>query len=507
MSSTNKHNNLKLGAILSYFAILINILSSLIYSPWMLSQIGDSDYGLYTLAMSLINLFLLDFGIGAAVTRFVSKYNAEGKQDEVNSLLSVVYKLFILISMLISVVLIVLFFFIDKIYVALTPNELAKFKVVYIIAAVFTVFSFPLSTTVNGILTSYEKFVQMKLCDVIHRILTVVLVVIAILLGQGLYAFVTITALTNLAMLLIKFIIIKITTKVKIKWKYFDRSLLKEIFGFSIWIIINSICSRLILNICPSILGITTGSLSITIFSFASTLDGYTYTFASAIDGMFMPKIARIVYKDKNIDELLGLMIKVGRYQFSLIGFIFVGFACVGKEFIMLWLGDEYVLVYWCALLLMASEPFYLSQQIGKNAMTMTNNVKYLTFINIVKAALNVVGVFVLSKFYGVLGACISICVVYFIRNVAYMVAYKKVLKFNIRKFYYECYLKLAFPLVITFSIGLVVNYFYTMSSWLHFLIKVIIMTAVFIIVMLVFGFNQSEKAAIKGFIKRRGKG
>ena len=84
MSSSGKQ--VKIGAIFSYMAIFINIVSALIYTPWMLSHIGESDYGLFTLAHSLINLFLLDFGISAAVTRFISKYKAEGEQEKINQL-------------------------------------------------------------------------------------------------------------------------------------------------------------------------------------------------------------------------------------------------------------------------------------------------------------------------------------------------------------------------------------------------------------------------------------
>ena len=102
---------IKIGAIFSYISIFINILSALIYTPWMLSHIGESDYGLFTLAHSLITLFLLDFGISAAVTRFISKYKAQGEQEKINQFLGVVYKLFIIISAVIFVVLFALYFF------------------------------------------------------------------------------------------------------------------------------------------------------------------------------------------------------------------------------------------------------------------------------------------------------------------------------------------------------------------------------------------------------------
>ena len=201
----NLNRQLKLGAIFSYLAITINIVSALIYSPWMLRQIGSGDYGLYALSCSLINIFMLDLGIGAAVSRFVSKYLAEDSQDKVNNLLGVIYKLFLGIASLISIILIIVYFYIDDIYLSLTSEELNKFKIVYLIVATFTVLSFPLSATLNGLMTSYEKFIEMKLCDLIHKIVVVILIVFVLLFGYGLYALVTINAIGNLLFLLVKF--------------------------------------------------------------------------------------------------------------------------------------------------------------------------------------------------------------------------------------------------------------------------------------------------------------
>lgn len=494
---------LKLGAALSYLAIGINIVSALIYSPWMLSKIGSGDYGLYTLATSLINMFLLDFGISSAVSRFVSKYIAEGKQEKVDQLLGVVFKLFMGIAAVISAALIVIYFFIDKIYLSLTPTELERFKTVYIISAAYSIISFPFATTLNGIMTSYEKFIQMKSCDVANKIITVLLIVIALLSGYGLYELVAINAAINLICFLAKWIIIKKSTPVKVKIKFWDKGLLKEIFGFSVWVLINSVCSRLIMNVCPNILGITSGTLAITIFGFASVIEGYSYTFSSAIDGMFMPRIARITYKEGNMEKILPLMIKVGRFQYNLVGLILIGFVCVGKEFITLWIGKDYISVYYCAVLLLLPAPFYLSQQIGKNTMIMVNKIRYLTIVNAVKAGLNIVLVSVLSKWWGAVGACISICVVYFFRNFANMYLYKSKLGLDTKTFYIECYGKMSIPMVITLVIGLLMQRLTPSLGWAVFGIKVIVIIAIYLTLMWIIAYNSEEKNVIKGVFKK----
>lgn len=503
MKKLNSNRQLKIGALLSYCAIAINIISALIYSPWMLSKIGSGDYGLYTLSTSLISMFLLDFGISSAVSRFTSKYVAEGRQDKVNELLGVVYKLFGGISAIVSIFLIVIYFFADKIYVSLTPLELEHFKVVYIITASFSVISFPFSATLNGILTSYEKFIQMKLCDICNKLLTVLLIVIALLCGYGLYALVAINAAVNLLIHGVKSFVISRTTSIKINFKFWDKALLKEIFGFSVWVIVNSICARLIMNICPNILGITAGTLAITIFGFASTIEGYSYTFSSAIDGMFIPRIAKITYKDGDMSKILPLMIKVGRFQYHLIGLIVVGFSCVGSEFVNLWIGAQYHAVYYCALFLLLPAPFYLSQQIGQNTLVMVNQIRYLAYVNIIKAVLNVIFVSIFSLLWGAIGACASICVVYMIRNVANMYLYKTKLGLDMRQFCRECYGKMSIPMLITLALGLISNRFFYANSWIQLGVKIVILVGIYFIGMWMLGYNTEEKALIKSTLQK----
>lgn len=127
MSSSRQ---IKLGALMSYIAIAINIISGLVYTPWMISSIGRENFGLYTLALSVITLFVFDFGLSNAVTRFISKYLAEGRQDKANNCIGLVYRLYIIIDIILFLILVGVFFFIPQIYKELTPVEIEKFKIV-----------------------------------------------------------------------------------------------------------------------------------------------------------------------------------------------------------------------------------------------------------------------------------------------------------------------------------------------------------------------------------------
>ena len=142
-NEVNSTKQIRLGTIVSYLGIMVNIVLGVIYTPWMIKEIGQSDYALYTLATSIITLFTVDFGMSAAVSRFVSKYRAECNEDAINNFLGLVYKLYMIISAIVLVALIIVYFMLDTIYVSLTPEELSKFKIVFVIAASFSIISFP----------------------------------------------------------------------------------------------------------------------------------------------------------------------------------------------------------------------------------------------------------------------------------------------------------------------------------------------------------------------------
>ena len=283
-------NQIKTGAIISYTSLALNVVTGLLYTPWMINSIGKANYGLYTLAMSVISLFVFDFGLGSAITRFVSKYLSENRQDLVDKLLGLVFKLYLIGDLIILISLSVIYFFLPSLYQGLTATEMSDFKVVYLIAALFCVISFPF-IPLNGIITSYEKFVQLKSCDLIHKILVVVLMTICLLSGGGLFALVIVNSIAGVVIILLKLAILGRKRIAAVDWRFWDKPLLRSVFSFSIWITITQLAQRCIFNLAPSILAAYANSVSVSILGIAICLEGYTYSFANAINGMFLPKV------------------------------------------------------------------------------------------------------------------------------------------------------------------------------------------------------------------------
>lgn len=501
----NSSKQIKIGALISYFAIAFNMVAGLIYTPWMITQIGKNNYGLYTLATSLITIFVMDFGMSAAVSRFVSKYRAEDNQEAVNNFLGMAYKLYIALDGIILAALLVVGLFLNSIYENLTPSELATFKGLYAVVGIFSVISFPF-TNLSGILNAYEQFIGLKLADLFHKVFIIVAMVVALLLGCGVFALVTVNALSGVLTIFIKLYVIHKKTKVKVNLKCKDKGILKNIFGFSMWTTITSFARRMIFNISPSIIVAvsSTGAIGSAIFGLASTVEGYISTFANAINGMFMPRISKIVHDGKKDTELVDLMVKIGRIQCIIIGVLVVGFISFGRSFIVdIWNKPDFTESYMCAVFLIVPSYFYMPLQIANTTLVVENKVKIQSIIYLITGVLNICISLFLSNIWGALGASISICIAYLVRSTLLIIAHVKVLHLNMIAMLKKCYLKITPYLLVALIFGLALEHLNPMSHGaVRFFVNGFIFLLGFVVLML-FCLNDYEKNLFFGKIKR----
>ena len=493
-------HQIKLGALMSYVAIAVNIVSGLIYTPWMINSIGRENFGLYTLALSVITLFVFDFGLSNAVTRFIAKYLAEGQQEKVNNCIGLVYRLYIIIDIVLFAILIGVFFFIPQIYQELTPEEIEKFKVIYSMAAMYAVVSFPF-IPVNGVLTAYECFIQLKVCDVLHKLIIVGAMTLCLLMGYGLYALVMVNAISGVLTILFKVLCIKRYTPLNISWKYFSSTELKDIADYSGWVTVIALAQRCIFNLAPSILGALSGSTAIAILGIAMTLEGYTYTFSNALNGMFLPKVSRVLAEEKG--DIMPLMVKMGRIQIYMVGLIVLGVICLGRHFILLWVGGGFKESYLCAVLIIIPSLFHLPQMIGNDAIFAANKVKQLSIIYIIMAVLNLLGAMVLSPLMGATGICFSVFIAYMVRTIGMDFIFYKEMNLDVLHFFKETFVRLSIPLIICLIAGIVLNYLILISGWLGFFVKGVLFCMCYALVIYFLAMNDYEKSLILAPIKK----
>lgn len=465
-----------LGAILSYSSIAFGILAGLLYTPWVIRTIGDHSYGIYALALSVVNFFLLDFGIGAAVTRFLSGYYARGEREKASGFLGVVYKTLGIIAVAIALCLAAVSLLARQIYPLLGEDDLTLFRRLAAVLGVYSVVAFPF-TPFNGILTANERFAELKACDLGHKLLSVGLIVFALKTGWGVYALAVCHVFSGGVFLLLKYWLVRRNTGQRAALRGWDRPAAKSLWDYSRWVAVMNVAHRCIFNIMPTVIAVLVGSAEVTLFALAATLEGYLFTVGEAVNGMFLPKMSRLMAREEDVSALA---IRMGKFQITVIGLAFIGFACLGREFVELWMGAGYEQVWSCALLLMAPGLLSIPQQGARTALLAKGCVREQALVYAAVALLNLLLALALVPALGVLGGAVSVCIAYLVRTAGMNVLYRRQLFLDLGEWFKKVYGRWLPGAVITLGLGLVLSRFLPLSGWGGLAGKAVLICAVY---------------------------
>ena len=199
--------NRKIGAILSYVSIIASTVISLIYTPFMIKSLGQSEYGLYSLINSVIGyLTLLDLGFGNAIVVYTSRYRAQKKYEEEKKLHGMFFVIFCIIGLISGIGGIILYFNVDNLFGStMSTLELQKAKIMMLILTFNLVVSF-IFNIYSCILNAYEKFIYQKVISILNTILRPIIMIPLLFLGFKSITMVIVITLLNILVLLSNYI-------------------------------------------------------------------------------------------------------------------------------------------------------------------------------------------------------------------------------------------------------------------------------------------------------------
>jgi O-antigen/teichoic acid export membrane protein len=493
-----KTNQLKAGATLSYASMGIGSLISIMYTPIMLRLLGQSEYGLYTLASSIVGyLGLLSFGFGSAYVRFYSRYKVDDKEQEIarlNGLFITVFSLIAVVAILVGLALVMNLE--SMLGQSLTPSELEKTKTLMLILVINIAITFPASVF-NSFITANEQFLYQKIVNIIQQVVNPLIVLPALLLGFASVGMVIATLILNLVVYSCNIYYCFKRLKMKVCLKSFEFGLFKEIAVFSSYIVINMIVDQINWNIDKFLLGIYKGTVAVAIYGLAAQLNIYYMTFATAVPIVFIPKVHGLVAKANDNQVLTELLARVGRVQFIIISLICSGFVIFGQPFIEMWVGKNYEDSYLITLLLIIPVTIPNIQYLGIEIQRAKNMHQFRSWVYLFIAVCNVCLSIPLCKLYGGIGCAIGTAISLLIGNGLIMNWYYHKRVGLDMKYFWKQIMKFMPSLLPSAVIGILMFMFVDLYRIIPFLTWGSIYVVVFCVSMWFLGMNQYEKDLI----------
>ncbi|GFO86206.1 oligosaccharide flippase family protein [Anaerostipes butyraticus] len=500
----NSRSQLRIGVILSYINLGISFIIPFAYTPVMLRMLGQSEYGLYSLANSVINyLTLLTFGFGSTVIRYLSKYRAENNKEGVQKTFGLFLSLYSIAALLVLVVGIIISFNVEGIFHrGLTGSEISKIYILVLIMTFNTALSFPLSVF-SSVITSYERYLYRKVIDMFSTVAAPIFNLIALYLGFASVGMALTSTILQFIMLPLNMGYCFKVLKIVPKFGRIAPSLLREMLGFSFYAFIGTLVDLLFWSTDRVILGMFAGSISVAIYNVGASFNSIVMNLSTSISGVLTPKITGMVVTNAGTDQLTELFIRVGRLQYLIIALVISGFTVFGQSFIYFWAGAEYADSYWIAILTLFPLCIPLIQNTGLSIVTAQNKHKFRSITYLVVAILNVISTYIVVPFMGNIGAALCSGISYILGHGVIMnLYYYRVTRINIPLFWKNIGL-LSFIPGGMMIIGLILKHYYLISSVSVFLISVIVYVGIYAVLMYIFCLNDYEKSIIKGPLQK----
>lgn len=506
MSETkNSYATILKNSLANYCGFFISLAIAFFLSPFLVHTLGDTRYGIWSIAASLSGyMSLLDMGISSSLTRYVAKYKTLNKEDTLNSIISSACFLLLLCSSSV----IALSPLVSYLIVTYLQFDATLVKIVQtlIIIISFDVALFLAAGTFRGIFQGLQRYDITNIAHIITSISNAALFYIFLTRGYGLITMglisisgktITITIFT----LLIK----KKFTFINISWKSVSRKSIRTIFSHSTFSFINIVASQIAYYSDTFVIGFFINAATITYYSIAWSLTEYIKKFCISFTNVFIPAASAYDAAKDGYDQIRQLLYSGTKYALVFIGLFCVGLMILGGPFIDCWMGDIYGQKSRPILFLFTISHFFvLPQLISQSILMGMTRHQIVAYGNLVVSFVNLTLSILLVQKYGMVGVAIGTTIPQMILS-GLIVPYQtcKIIETSPFHFFQMTYGKVAIPIIILLGSLIMLGNFIKPTSFLLIFSEAIACALVYFLSVFLFSLDGSERETAKATMKK----
>lgn len=498
-------NERKIGILLSYANILLHAVLGFIYVPLLLHYIGKSEYGLYQLMGSLIAYFsVMDFGLSATVIQFYTKYKALNDHRGMENILAVslrCYGLVMVVALLIGGV--CYCFFGDAFGNSMTAAEVGEAKQIFLLLLLNIVIT--LSTMVfRSVINAHERFFFLKGMETIQLVMQPVLVVLLLMQQPSAFSVALVQTGLNLVLSLARMYYCFHTLHVTIRFHYWNRELFQEFRHLALSVFAVTVIDQVFWKTNQIILGVISGTDAVAVYSISSLIYMNYMALSIAISGVYLPHVTEMIARKEPVSHLSMLFIKIGRWQYYLLGLVATGFIIFGREFIHMWAGDGFEEAYGITLLIILPFTIDLIQNIGNSILQAKNCYDFRAKVLFVSGVFSLAFAIPLGIRFGGTGCAFATGLSMLLGNGLVMNwFYARRIHLAIGEFWRQIG-RISLVVLGCFVLGYGMNVWVSASGFLLFACKVALYTLVYSFLIYQLAMTAEERAKLAGVLRRK---
>jgi len=332
--------------------LVMNMIAGLWYTPYLIEHLGIAAYGLVALASSLTNyMTVLTQGLNDAVGRFLTIDLARDDASVTNRTFNTGFAGGLVTAVILLPVALILSWFAPQVFDVPLGYERDVRWLLFFIVAAFLITTVATSFAVSSY--AYHRFDLRFLVNCVRLVAQMgsVVVLFSVLspqlwqVGVGLFLSSAFFLLGHWALWH------KLTPELKIRLNLFDLSRLKQMLGFSGYVLLNQVGALLILNIDLIVVNLAFGAEVAGRYGAVLILPILLRALVTTLRGVLTP-IVFALYAQDDLSRLVTLC-QLAVKSIGLTVALPIGLLCgLGKPLLTVWLGPEFSDLSWLVIAL-----------------------------------------------------------------------------------------------------------------------------------------------------------
>ena len=395
------------NSLANYGGNIVGLAAGFFLTPFLVRSLGDTGYGAWILVGSISSYFwLLDFGLGASVTKFVSELKATGDRARLNAVVSSSFALLAIVGIVAFVVSCGVAQMVDRFFV-LPEDLVADVQTMIVVTGVALLVSFPLGVF-GGALRGYQRYDILNLIVIITTIVNTALSILVVQQGFGLVGLAVVGLVTNLLVGGGRWVCARwVDSELTLSPSLVRIAVLREITNFSAWVFVINLATQVVYRSSPIIIAAILGVALVTPFALANSLIQYLRRLVDPILAVLLPAYAELSAVD-DTERVRRLFVGGSRAVGAISLPMVLAMVLLGRPFIDLWVGEGYEQTG--LLLVLLAPPLFLSFLVaaGDKLLWAKGKVRVNSYVAIADTVLNLGLSIILTLAIGLPGVALA---------------------------------------------------------------------------------------------------
>ena len=328
------------NVVWSWTAVGVNMILALLLAPYIIRKIGETDYGAWVLAMTLVEYYwLIDLGLRSATVKFSAEYRALGETSGLETLLSTAVLYSALAGALLGTVTLLMAPRVGRLFSINHPAFPALVMVVGVSWAIGMVFN-PFSAATEG----FQRFDVFSRIWIVAGLTRAVGTVAVLRMGRGILEMGLVLFTSQLLMYALTYMAYRrVVTGVRLSWRKSSRPMFERMVRYGIHTFTALLATRMLSQSMQPLIAYLLPLRFVTYYSVPVRILDYGMEGIGRVGQVTMPNASDLMARGQRV-ELLSLGILTNRYCLTLFAPVTAFLGVYGFEVCSLWIRPSFAI-------------------------------------------------------------------------------------------------------------------------------------------------------------------